>query len=595
MRAALTAVNIDGVSHSIRMDFDVEMKTRDGVVLRADVIRPDISTPVPAILARTPYNKAMQLNMQSHLRPVAAAQAGYAYVLQDIRGRYASEGAWDFKDLTSANIDDGVDAVEWVASEPWCDGNVGMAGGSYVAETQMAAAMGQPPSLGCIAPSLMGVGKERAFAHGSLPLESMVVGWMSGLAIDRLLKLMPTGEANPADFKVVLDALQRPDLAAAALPLDDLLTLESAGMPRYADTAEMVRNVTKLKGEQEKLFACPALWTTGWYDNAAGAEQFNAMRTLAATDAARTGTRLIFGGWTHNYALSFVGSLGLGALGSVEGGGIPQLHLQFYDRHLRGGGADFAPVRYFVMGANEWREADAWPVPGTDHQRWFLHSRSGAASVDGDGTLTRDEPAASEGPDQLTSDPNDPVPAWGFRVMYTGGTTVAGPFDQRRVEQRDDVLVYTSAPLTEPTEVVGDVDVRLFISTDVRDVDLVAKFCVVWPDGTSLNLADGALRTRYRDGYERPSLLEPGETYEVVVGLGPTGYRFEPGMRFRVQVAGSAFPHLERNMHTGNAPGADAAGPVAHTMVLHDAVHASHVVIPVQPEPGPMVLPPLPV
>lgn len=582
------------MTDAIRIDFDVEMKTRDGVILRADVIRPDITAKVPAILARTPYSKSMQFHMQRQFPPTAAAQAGYAYVIQDIRGRYASEGEWDFKDLTSANIDDGHDAVEWVASEPWCDGNVGMAGGSYVAETQMAAAMAQPPSLGCIAPSLMGVGKERAFAHGSLPLESMTVGWMSGLAIDRLLKLMPTGEANPLDFKVVLDALQRPDLAAAVLPLDDLLTLETAGMPRYSDTAEMVRNVTKLKGEQEKLFAVPSLWTSGWYDNGVGAEQFNACRQLAATEAARTGTRLILGGWTHNYAMNFVGSLGLGALGSVDGGGVPQLHRQFYDRHLRGAGQDFAAVRYFVMGANEWRDADAWPIPGTDHQHWYLHSRGRANGVGGDGVLTRDEPAASEQPDRLVYDPADPVPSWGFRVMYTGGTTVAGPFDQRRVEQREDVLVYTSAPFTEPTEVVGDIDLHLFFSTDVCDTDFIAKLCVVWPDGTSLNLADGALRARYRHGYESPELLEPGAEYEVVVGLGPTGYRFEPGMALRLQVTSSAFPHLERNMNTGNAAGADAGGVVAHTSMLHDAAHASYVVVPVQPDPGPMVLPALP-
>jgi putative CocE/NonD family hydrolase len=586
---------MSGVPPSLRFDFDVEMKTRDGIVLRADVIRPDISTPVPAILARTPYNKSMQFNMQTHLRPVVAAQAGYAYVIQDIRGRYASEGEWDFKDLTTANIADGYDAVEWVASEPWCDGNVGMAGGSYVAETQMAAAMAQPPHLGCIAPSLMGTGKERAFAHGSLPLESMTVGWMSGLAIDRLLKLMPTGQLDPADFKVVLDALQRPDLAASVLPLDDLLTLESAGMPRYTDTAEMVSNVTKLKGTQEQLFACPAIWTTGWYDNAAGAEQFNAMRAVAATEIARTGTRLIFGGWTHNYALSFVGSLGLGALGSAEGGGVGQLHLQFYDRHLRGGGADFAPVRYFVMGANEWREADAWPIPGTDHQRWYLHSRGQANSAAGDGVLSRDEPTASESPDQFAYDPHDPVPSWGFRVMYTGGTTVCGPFDQRRVEQRDDVLVYTSAPFTESTEVVGDIDLHLFFSTDVRDTDFIAKLCVVWPDGTSLNLADGAMRTLYRHGYEAPEHLQPGEIYEVTVGLGPTGYRFEPGMALRLQITSSAFPHLERNMNTGNRSGEDAVGVVAHTTVLHDSLQASYVVVPVQPEPSRMVLPPLPI
>jgi putative CocE/NonD family hydrolase len=188
----------------------------------------------------------------------------------------------------------------------------------------------------------------------------------------------------------------------------------------------------------------------------------------------------------------------------------------------------------------------------------------------------------------------DPVPSWGFRVMYTGGTTCAGPYEQTRVEQRHDVLCYTSSPFTSPTEMVGDVEARLWFTTDVRDTDLIVKLCVVWPDGTSVNLADGALRARYRDGYHSPSLLEPGEAYGVTVLLGPTGHRFEPGMRVRLQITSSAFPHLDRNMNTGNPIGDDSSGPVAHTSVLHDADHPSWVVLPVQPSPGPMVLPPLP-
>ena len=176
------------MGHNIRIDYDVEMKTRDGVTLRADIVRPDIAAKVPAIVARTPYSKGAQFASQRYCPPWTAAQAGYAFVLQDIRGRYGSEGEWDFKDLTAANVDDGVDTIEWVASEPWCDGNVGMAGGSYVAETQLAAAMGNPPHLRCIAPSLMGMSVVRGIGHGSLPLESMTVGWIAGLAIDRVLK-----------------------------------------------------------------------------------------------------------------------------------------------------------------------------------------------------------------------------------------------------------------------------------------------------------------------------------------------------------------------------------------------------------------------
>jgi putative CocE/NonD family hydrolase len=580
-------------SHSIRIDHDVEMKTRDGVTLRADVYRPDAPGRYPAILSRTPYNKAAHMDPIRYCLPVPAARAGFAYVIQDIRGRFASEGEWDFLDLTAANESDGYDAIEWVAGQPWCDGHVGMAGGSYVAETQMAAATANPPSLGCIAPSLMGMGKDRALSQG-LPLESMTVGWMAGLAIDKLVKLLPAGEAGLDDLQGVLQAMVRPDLAAAVLPLNDLAILRSHDMPGFELTEELVENTARHKGIQETGWHVPALWTAGWYDNAGGAEQFSTMRAKAATDAARSGTRLIMGAWTHNYSLSFVGSFGLGGLGSSEGGGIPAYHLRFYDRHLRDGDNDLAPVRYFVMRANLWREATDWPIPGTDVQRWYLHSRGSAATSESDGILSLDQPAPGEPEDTYTADPHDPVPSWGFRVMYTGGTTVAGPFDQHRVEKRDDVLVYTSAPFAQRTEVVGDIRLHLFVASSAADADFIAKLCVVWPDGTSINLADGKARALHRDGYDKPSTLTPGEIVPITVELGPTGYLFEPDTRVRVQIASSAFPHWARNMQTGKPLGEDATGVVARNSVFHTDAYPSYLELPVQPEPGPMVPPPLP-
>jgi len=578
--------------YSVRIDHDLEMRTRDGVVLRADVIRPDAPDRFPAVVARTPYNKTVGFDMHRYFPPVQAARAGFAFVIQDIRGRYASEGEWNFGDLTSANEDDGYDTIEWVAEQPWCDGHVGMAGGSYVAETQMAAATANPPSLDCIAPSLMGAGRSRALAHG-LPLESMTIGWMAGLAIDRLMKLLPTGQADFGDIQLVLEAMSRPDLTAQTLPLKNLLTLKSHGMPRFEDTDDLVANTARHKGVQEEGWAVPALWTAGWYDNAGGAEQFNTMRMKAATEAARTGTRLIMGGWTHNYAMSFVGSFGLGGLGSAESAGIPVLHRQFYDRHLRGGDVDLPAVRYFVMGSNTWRQADEWPIPGTEVQRWYLHSRGNAATSESDGELTRGEPSSSESEDSFTYDPHDPAPSWGFRVMYTGGTTVAGPFDQRRVEQRDDVLVYTSAPFEQGVDVVGDINLHLFISSSAVDTDFIAKLCVVWPDGTSINLADGRMRALHRDGYDTSAPLTPGEVYPLTIELGPTGYHFEAGYRVRVQITSSAFPHLARNMNTGNAIGEDASGVVARNSVFHDSLRASYLELPVQADPPPMSLPPM--
>ncbi len=327
----------------------------------------------------------------------------------------------------------------------------------------------------------------------------------------------------------------------------------------------------------------PALWTSGWYDNAGGGERFAEMRHESDSERARTESRLILGAWTHNYFESFVGEFGLGGFGSAAGGLVPDSHLTYYSRHLRGEDVDIPVVRYFVIGPNVWKEADDWPLPGTESQRWYLHSRGTANSAAGDGALTRDEPTASEPADRYRYDPHDPVPSWGFRVMYTGGSTVSGPYEQTRVERRDDVLVYTSAPLADALEVVGNVELHLWISTSAPDTDFVAKLCTVGPDDTSVNLADGFLRGAPARRVAGTALLEPGEDVELVVELGPIGYRFEPGHRIRAQVTSSAFPHLVRNMNTGNAIGADERGTIAHQTVLHDADHPSYVVLPVQP------------
>jgi uncharacterized protein len=570
---------------SIRIDRNVELQTRDGVTLRADVVRPDIAAKVPAIVSRTPYEKTNQFTMNRYCPPYAAAIAGYAYVIQDIRGRYASEGEWDFVNMREANIDDGFDTIEWVASQPWCDGNVGMAGGSYVGVTQISAALGDPPHLRAIAPSLLGISPSRSLSH-TLPLESMTVGWMAGLAVDRLLKLLPTGEANPMDLLKALEAMTHPEKVAEKMPLNDLLVLDSIGMPAYAEVDALVSKTTQDFGlERIKV---PALWTSGWYDNAGGAESFREMRAKAATELARTETCVLLGAWTHNYADSFVGSFGLGGLGSAAGAGVPQLHLRFYDRHLRGADVALAPVRYFVMGAKVWREADDWPIPGTEFRRYFLRSGGHANSVAGDGRLSLDAPVPGESPDRFRYDPHDPVPSWGFRVMYTGGTTVAGPFEQRRVEQRDDVLVYTSEAFSEATEVVGDIDLHLTFASSAPDTDIVAKLCVVWPDGSSFNLAEGQLRARRRGGPGTDELLEPGRPTPVTVEMGPVGYLFEPGMALRVQVTSSAFPHLARNTNTGNPVEEDDHGVVADNTVFHDGEHASYLILPVQADPPPM-------
>lgn len=568
---------------SIRIDRDQEMTTRDGTVLRADVYRPESTGKVPAIVMRTPYEKAnTSINQTSYLPPLTACEAGFAVVIQDIRGRFASEGEWDIVHLHAANVEDGVDCIEWVASEPWCDGNIGMTGGSYVGVTQLAAAAGRPAPLKAIAPWLLGMPAERAMRH-SLPLESMTVGWLAGLGVDNVMKKMKSGEANVDDLTKLVEAITDPARPSETLPLSDLLNLQTPGNPTYAEVEEMLAHANVEIERHFDAFEVPALWCFGWYDNAGGTEMFETMGSAAATSTARTGSRMIIGPWTHNDARDFVGQFGVGGLGSAAGGAVPQSHLTFFSRHLRGEDVDIPVVRYFVMGSNVWKTADAWPIPGTEFRDMYLRSGGQANTAEGDGRLDREPAPEGERPDAYRYDPMDPVPAWGFRVMYTGGSVVNGPYEQTRVERRSDVLCYTSEELTEPFEIAGDVVLHLWAASSAVDTDWIVKLCVVDRYGLSTNLADGYMRARTRNDWQNPELMEPGMPYEFTISLGQTAYRFEPGQRVRVQVTSSAFPHFVRNMNTGKALADDTEATVAEQTVLHDPEHPSRVVLPVQP------------
>jgi uncharacterized protein len=548
---------------------DVEMQTRDGVVLRADVYRPDVDEKVPAILVRTPYDKS---NHSYRLMPtMAAAKAGFAMVVQDVRGRFASEGDWDLANMHDVEAADGYDAVEWAASQAWCDGAIGMFGGSYLGEVQIYTATVRPPSLRAIAPAVTGAGVNNMRRH-SMVLESIVIGWMAGRAVDLLQKKMAKGEADPDDLQRIMAVLRDPGAAAGTLPLNDLLTLNTPGFPSYTDFTDLLRRVATAGRRNGSDIGVPALWVSGWYDETGGTDLFREMRASAATEAARTDTRMILGAWSHNYFDNFVGQMGLGNFGSAEGGETPQAHIDFFRRHLRGEDVDIPVVKYFVMGTNEWKEADDWPVPGAEPRAFHLRSGGG---------LTTAAPSSSEAPDRYTYDPADPVPSFGVRVMYSGGSTVAGPFDQARVERRPDVLVYTSEPLAAPLEIVGEVDLLLFVSSSATDTDFVAKLCDVDRAGNSTNIADGSVRTRWRSSWDEPSYLVPGDITELRIELGMTGHCFRPGHAIRVQVTSSCFPHLERNMNTGNPPGTDVTGVVAEQTVHHSASYPSRVILPV--------------
>lgn len=558
---------MDQIRHRVVIEHDLEMKTRDGVTLRADVFRPDIPGPVPAILCRTPYDKSLRSYINAYLPAVVAAEAGFAYVCQDLRGRFASEGEWI---PFSAEVEqpDGYDTVEWVASQPWCDGKVGMIGCSYESFNVLAAAVTHPPSLRAIVP------QGSAFRRrGPMGLSAFTIAWTAQMVAGWIAQRAENGlPIDPLHSAAVMAAMQDPVTAALHLPLLDhpLAQVPLPGEPFQWS----LRDDLALGYVPWEDVEVPALFVAGWFDAcvATGVQQFRAIRDHSSNRAAREATQLIVGPWTHCQSLAYAGELYFGAFGSGLGGLIAQQHLDFYARHLRGEDPYQVSsiVRYFVTGTNSWKEASEWPPPATTARRLHLHSGGRANASAGNGVLSWEPAVLAELPDSYSYDPLDPVPSHGNRQMPIGGTPV-GPIEQARVENRADVLVYSSEPLRDPLELAGGVDLRLFVASSAPDTDFVAKLCDVSPDGISVNLCDGIERARWRNGATEPSFLTPAEVYEFMIDLGPIAHVFRPGHRVRLQVTSSMFPGWDRNMNTRNPVGVDIHGEVARNTVFHDA------------------------
>jgi len=549
------------------------MKTRDGVVLRADVYRPVTDGPVPAILLRTPYDNVLRAAAQPYLPPSIAARHGFGYIVQDTRGRYRSQGDWE---VISPEVEfsDGYDTVEWVASLPWCSGKVGMIGVSYDSFNQFAAAVTAPPHLAAIAPNASGYGGAGFFPVG------FALGWSALMARDWLESRADLTDEEAERYAVVIDAcMAHPAREAYHLPLSDL---PLAKIPVTGDpVGTLLRRAnggTRTGAMPFELTPVPALLTNAYYDGGAwgSVQQFRLLRDKGATEATRRETRLMLGPWTHGILKGYLGEANFGLLADQLSNVVVDYHLAFFARHLQD--RDDAPVlpvvRYFVLGANEWRDADEWPPPGT--QPTVLHLHAG-------GWLRQEVPSSDDEPDEYHYDPQDPVPALGGRQISMSGMPM-GPIDQRRIEGRHDVLVFSTSPLEDDFEIAGDVGVRLFVSTSTPDTDFFARLCDVDADGVSLNIADGIVRMKWRNDTDVAlPPLSPAEVYEVDIPLGPVANQFWRGHRIRLYVTSSFFPEYDRNMNTGNPIGADVAGVVAIQRIYHDADRPSSVTIPRSP------------
>ncbi len=558
----------------VRIDFDVETPMRDGVILRSDIYRPVSDKPVPALLTRGPYDKKVMANSVVGMDIRAATARGYAVVSQDVRGRFASDGEFLVTPTQAVEGPDGYDTIEWIAAQPWCSGAVGMYGASYVSLTQWMAACEQPPSLKAIIPERTGNPP-----RGALLLDSILITWAASQALDWLQKAMLRQEAGAKEAEIIHNVLMDPQTAARQLPLNDSPLLRIGGLPTFQ---QMIKLFHSQANPDIASINIPVLISSGWFDMATteSAAMYETLLHRSKAGGHDPEVNILFGPWDHGGFGMALGEKYFGPMAATRMALIPALYLDFYDRHLKGDASKPAPgARYFVMGANEWRAAPTWPPPHRA-EKYFLHSAGSANSTAGDGRLSTEPPTADSPADRYRYDPLEPVPSFGGRYFEFGGSR-AGPYDQRRVEERGDVLVYTGDGLEHAVEIAGSVKLNVFVSCSTVDTDLTAKLCDVEPGGMSHNILDEFYRCRWRDGYDKTALLEPGKVYEFEIDMGPVAHRFLPGHRIRLQITSSAFPHYDRNMNTGHEIGVDATGPVAEITVFHDAARPTSVSLPV--------------
>jgi putative CocE/NonD family hydrolase len=579
---------------------DVAATVRDGTILRADIYRPARGGPYPVLLMRTPYGKtAMASNAESAR---ALASAGYIAVVQDVRGRFASEG--EFRPYFN-DVADGYDAVMWAAALAGSTGAVGLFGPSNMGVTQWLAASALPPPLKAIFPDVTSVNvfETRGYNDGAFTLADCL-SWCATNAVetaDRLGLQAPAIRRAAALRRQAAAAREAGDSASASadrclaelrslqdgwlrhLPLRELPVLRGVAPHYYEWLAHPPPDEYWQPVQVERRFPrmdLPAFHRNGWYDCwlRGSLVAFTGLRARARTPEARRAQRLLIGPWGHGTRPEWLGEVYLGPDSVVER--LP-LQIRWFDHWLKGidtGLLEEPPVRIYVLGANTWRDEWDWPLARTRYTPFYLHSGGGANTRDGDGALTT-EPPGEEPPDHFTYDPNDPVPTLGGRVHVGGGQP--GAFDQCPVEARPDVLCYSTPPLARDLEVTGPLSVTLFAASSAPNTDWVAKLVDVQPDGRALNLQEGILRATHRIPGAAPSLIRPGEVYEYEIDLWATSNVFRAGHRIRVEISSSNFPHWDRNPNTGAPFGADDRLTVAHQAIFHDAARPSHILLPV--------------
>lgn len=578
---------------------------RDGVGLATDVYLPKTGEgPFPAIFIKTPYNFNTLGGAQLEWG-IEAIERGYAFVVQNERGRYYSEGDWE---ILGRPRTDGYDSVSWIAGQEWSDGNVGTLGCSSSAEWQLALAAQDHPNHKAMVPMASGAGIGRV---GEFQEQG---NWYKGGVHQTLFSvwLYSVQQNVRPQFREDLSLEQRQKLRkmydlAADMPevdwkkhlrrLPAIDWLESAG----ANAGPAEELMARTPGDpawfesglyhDDEDFGVPAFWFNSWFDVSQGPNlaMFNHVRQNADAPEVREGQYMLIAPTLHCgfYRIPEYEDLVVGEL-NVGDATFP-LYAQvfgFFDHYLKDAAGEFAGtvprVQYYTMGRNEWESSRQWPPAAAETMTWYIASGGDANSLFGDGRLVTEPPRGAES-DTFIYDPMNPVPSLGGGVCCNSDASLGGSFDQRAIEARADVLVYTSEPLEEPLEVTGSIGTTLYVSSDAKDTDFTVKLVDVHPDGTAYNVDDTIFRARYREGYDRQVFMQPREIYELNPTPMSTSYEFGKGHRIRVEISSSKFPQYMRNLNTGGNNYDETKGVVATNTVHHSQQYPTQIRLPVMP------------
>jgi putative CocE/NonD family hydrolase len=593
--------------HTIAVvDQKVMMPMRDGVRLATDIYRPKTDQPVPIVFSRTPYNFNSYRDGQLVTRTLESAiywvKKGYAYVVQNERGRFFSEGEWD---ILGTPLTDGYDAFSWMAAQSWSNGKIGTIGCSSTAEWQMAVAAQNHPAHAALVPQGYGAGVGRIgkyYEQGNWYRggagQMLFTAWLYSTQHDPMAPRLKPGTSQED-----LQRLQRFYDMAPRYP-----SVDWAQALRHLPVQDIIKNVNGPKGIYEEMitrkpndpkwyegglfhdnmpFEKPAFWFVSWYDVASSPNlaMYNHIRANAKDPVARDNQYLVIAPTLH---CAFTRATENTVVGQRSMGdarlNYDEMISAWFDYWLKDQPSQLKEsmpkVRYFTMGSNEWQSSNTWPPKEAVMTTYYLNSNGNANSRLGDGQLGMRMPTR-DNPDSFKYDPMDPVPSYGGNVCCTGNAVQGGSFDQQEMELRKDILVYTSEPLKEGIEVSGFIEATLYLSSDVKDTDITIKLIDVYPDGSAYNLDETIQRVRYRQGYDKEVWMEKGKVYKIEMTPMSTSNFFKPGHRIRIEVSSSNFPRFDRNMNTGGNNYDEAEGVVATNSIHHSRQYPSQIRLPI--------------